>query len=163
MIRRHVTVRSTVALFVSHDVSVYKTAHNTEGAILQPSQPARNTQAATGLGWFSIGLGLAELLAPDYIARFIGAPAGGPTRAVLRSFGVREMVAGLGILAKPSSAAWVWGRVAGDVLDISAVAAAMFKEGANRARGSAAIAALAGVTALDYYVSDRMSQRASVA
>ena len=44
---------------------------------------------ARGLGWFSIGLGLAELAAPESVARLIGVPATRDTTSTLRAFGAR--------------------------------------------------------------------------
>lgn len=73
----------------------------------------------TGLGWFSIGLGVLEFLAPQRVAE----PLGMTGRATLvQSYGLREMIAGLGILLSRRPTAWLWARAAGDVLDIAAVA-----------------------------------------
>lgn len=41
---------------------------------------------ATGLGWFSIGLGLAELLAPREVARVTGMPFVGMVKRMCRSW-----------------------------------------------------------------------------
>src|SRR5436305_11233554 len=79
---------------------------------------------ANGLGWFSIGLGLAEVLAPRELAQFIGIRDSAKTRTVLRTYGVREIGAGLGILSQRRPAGWLWSRVAGDILDLSSLAAA---------------------------------------
>jgi hypothetical protein len=38
----------------------------------------------------------------------------------VRGFGVREIAAGIGILAAPERSAGLWARAAGDVLDIGA-------------------------------------------
>ena len=50
---------------------------------------------AQGLGWFSIGLGLAEIFAPRELAQMIGIQE---RRAIMRVLGMREIVSGLGIL-----------------------------------------------------------------
>jgi hypothetical protein len=93
------------------------------------------TQAlACGLGIFSIAIGVAELVAPRWIARRPGARV---SPNMIRAFGVREIATGVGLLMAAKRGPWLWGRVAGDALDIAAV------------RDPAAIAALAGVTALD--------------
>ena len=93
------------------------------------------TQAlACGLGIFSIAIGVAELVAPRWIARRAGARV---SPNMIRAFGVREIATGVGLLMAAKRAPWLWGRVAGDALDIAAV------------RDPATIAALAGVTALD--------------
>ena len=93
------------------------------------------TQAlACGLGVFSIAIGVAELVAPRWIAGVAGARVSPTT---IRAFGVREIATGVGLLMAWKRGPWLWGRVAGDALDMAAV------------RNPAAIAALAGVTALD--------------
>src|SRR5947199_10011372 len=89
-------------------------------------------QLARNLGWFSIGLGAAEILAPDLVARISGAPDSKRSRAVIRTYGGREIVQGIAILGSmPRPAGWMWGRVAGDVLDIGSVAAGMSSKGGN--------------------------------
>lgn len=50
---------------------------------------------AKGLGWFSIGLGTAELLAPRMVANICGMP--GRNTLLIRLFGLREIAAGVGI------------------------------------------------------------------
>ena len=79
-------------------------------------------QLARGLGWFSIGLGLAELLAPRGIARVAGLR--GNTGSI-RLFGLREIASGIAIFTqgrRPAGA--VWSRVAGDALDLACLGAA---------------------------------------
>lgn len=93
------------------------------------------TQAlACGLGIFSIAIGVAELVAPRWIGGLAGARV---SPNMMRAFGVREIATGVGLLIASKRGPWLWGRVAGDALDIASV------------RNPAAIAALAGVTALD--------------
>src|SRR5690348_12180327 len=50
---------------------------------------------AAGLGWFSIGLGLAELVAPKAMAQLIGVPDDETNRRILQGFGVREIASGV--------------------------------------------------------------------
>jgi hypothetical protein len=101
---------------------------------------------ATFLGLFSIGLGLAEVLAPRQMADRTGVRYPG----LIRAFGLREIATGLAILADRRPAGWLWGRVAGDALDLAALGAA-YAEGNPDDRRKAAVAAAAvlGVTALD--------------
>src|SRR3954468_20641023 len=54
----------------------------------------------SALGWFSVGLGAAELLAPATVARVIGVDPD-ENRGLLRVFGLRELIAGVGILTRP--------------------------------------------------------------
>lgn len=93
------------------------------------------------LGWASLGIGLAEILAPKFLEKTMGI---GDHRGLLRSLGARELVSGLGILSqrRPTQgmAAGLWSRVAGDVMDLSLLGAA--------ARRSSKPGALAVVVAL---------------
>jgi hypothetical protein len=98
---------------------------------------------ADALGWFSIGLGVAEVLMPRLVARGVGMTG---NHAVLRACGLREIATGIGILSSRDKSPWMWGRVGGDALDIAALGVL----GHNRGRSTAMLGALAGVAALDY-------------
>jgi hypothetical protein len=105
---------------------------------------------ARALGWFSIGLGVAELASPGRVGRMIGLRN---HRKIMRAFGAREIASGVGILARPNRAGWLWSRVAGDALDLAFLAAAMRSEESRRNRVAIATAAVAGVTTLDVMAS----------
>jgi uncharacterized membrane protein len=125
----------------------------------QETRREANGTLSRGLGWFSIGLGLAEVLAPKQVARLIG------TRnhtGWIQAFGVREIVAGVGILTNGNRAPWVWARVGGDVLDMAALGAALTSSDTERARTIASVAAVAGVTALDVFAAKKESGAASL-
>jgi len=109
---------------------------------------------ATGLGWFSIGLGLAEVLAPGPLGKLIGVPN---NRTLMRFMGLREIAAGIGILSQERPAYWVWARVGGDVIDLALLGAALTTEGSQPGRVAGAAAAVAGVTALDILCSRQYS------
>lgn len=114
---------------------IYQTSKQRSGAALRredahlasrgqrPVSPARARaleRRALGLGWFSIGLGLADLLAPRQVARLIGADEeDATTRAVLMGVGVRELACGVGLLSQSRPALWSWARLAGDVMDMA--------------------------------------------
>jgi len=131
------------------------------------SQNEAVDQIATGLGWFSIGLGLTEILAPGSLARFIGVSDDDGNRSLLRFYGIREVAAGVGILTQPRPAGWLWGRVAGDLLDLASLGNAMKSDRNEPSKLTAATAAVVGVTALDVYcarqLSNGHSQQAGVA
>ena len=110
---------------------------------------AQSERLATGLGWFSIGLGVAELVAPRAVARGIGLKGRGPTPTLTRLCGLRELAAGVGILSERRPATWVWSRVVGDVMDLALLAAGFAGRGTNRGRLAVATAAVAGVTVVD--------------
>jgi uncharacterized membrane protein len=115
-------------------------------------------RTAQGLGWFSVGLGLAELLAPRQLGRFVGVRDNPRARLTLRAMGLRDLAAGTGILVRPRPAGWMWARVAGDAIDLALLGLALGGKRANRSRIPAAIASVAGVTALDLLVSTRLSR-----
>jgi len=100
------------------------------------------------LGWFSVALGAAEIIAPSAIARLIGVDED-ENRGLLRVFGVREMIAGVGILTRPKPTYWMWNRVLGDSIDLVALLRAMRTPGNNRLKLAGATVAVLGVTALD--------------
>ncbi len=117
---------------------------------------------ATALGAFSLGLGLAEVTAPRTVAHMIGAPKdGGRMDRVLRAFGVREMLAGVGILGMRDPKMGLWSRVAGDFMDLAFLGGSFGRAGSQRGRLVAATAAVAAVTALDVLASRRASAPAA--
>lgn len=110
---------------------------------------------ANGLGWFSIGLGLYELLAPRHLARFLGSDQ----TSLIQAYGVREIATGVGILSRRRPAEWVWGRVAGDALDLATLATGLDDDNPRRRNVALAMAAVAGVTALDVLCATQLSRR----
>jgi uncharacterized membrane protein len=101
---------------------------------------------ATGLGWFSIGLGLAEIFAAREIARLVGVRN---RPAIFAALGARELLSGLGILMQRKPAPWLWSRVAGDLMDLSLLGVAFTERGSDRARVEGAAAAVGGVMIAD--------------
>jgi hypothetical protein len=101
---------------------------------------------ARGLGWFSIGLGLAEMLTPRMLTEQLGMEGKEP---LLRFYGAREMAAGIGILMSDNPSPWIWGRVAGDALDLATLASGLDAQNPRKSNVAIALAAVAGVTALD--------------
>ena len=77
----------------------------------------RSEQAARDLGWASIGIGLAEILAPKQLENVMGIEKDAQTTGILRTLGVREIMHGVDLLSHRDPTSGVWGRVAGDVLD----------------------------------------------
>jgi hypothetical protein len=53
-----------------------------------------------GLGWFGVGLGIAQLAAPDVVNCLIGVQPTEDNRRILRASGKKELTAGLEILTK---------------------------------------------------------------
>jgi uncharacterized membrane protein len=113
-----------------------------------------------GLGWFSLGLGAAQLAVPGFVNRLVGVDDIAPNRALMRAVGVRELAAGTGIFSRPRPVGWLWARVAGDAMDLTLLGAAVGSRRNARGRVVAATAAVAGVTVLDLYTSMRLSRAA---
>lgn len=114
------------------------------------------------LGWFSIGLGLAEVFAPEAVARFIGVDEEEHT-TLFRAYGVREIAAGLGILLRPKPTYWMWNRVIGDAIDLGTLRRAMGNRKNDKGKLTMAALAVGGVAALDIASSIRLTSEASPA
>ncbi|MCG5241624.1 cyclase dehydrase [Azospirillum doebereinerae] len=101
---------------------------------------------ARGMGWFSLGFGAAELVAGRGIARWLGMEQ---HTGLIRAYGVREITAGVGLLAMGDPKPWMWARVAGDVLDIATLATGLNDDNPRRRNVELALGAVAVATALD--------------
>lgn len=131
-----------------------------------PSHGPTDTRYAPGislsrfLGYFSIGLGLAEALAPKTMSDLTGVRS----QALLQAFGVREIVSGVAILSSKQPVVGLWSRVVGDVMDLATLGAAWAEadNDADRQKALIATAAVAGVTALDVINSLQMTAAASL-
>lgn len=117
------------------------------------SMPASKGRGLAGvLGLFGLGLGLVQVLAPRDLLDFIGVRPRDSRVNLVRLVGMRELMSAAGILINAEGIAknnWVWGRVAGDVMDIVSISALMNARGTDAGRQTAVLAAVAGVTALD--------------
>lgn len=132
------------------------------------SAPPRHAAAhalARGLAFFSLAMGLAELVAPRRAARLADMgelpdrPELPSTATVVRAYGLREVGVGTGLLASTDPEPWVWGRVAGDLLDIATVALAPRRRtmfGSSGGSRAGTLVALAAVTALDLYCAEAL-------
>lgn len=118
----------------------------------------RSQRSAHGLGWFSIGLGLAQVLAPRALGRAIGVGDGVRHRSTLLAVGFRELAAGAGILSRRRPATWLWARVIGDLMDLSLLGFAMTGPRKNRKRVLGALGAVVGVTVLDYLTARQLGR-----
>jgi uncharacterized membrane protein len=110
--------------------------------------------AVRGLGWFSIGLGLTQVMMPGTVSKFIGLKN---HKGLMRILGFREIASGLGIFSQRSPSMPLWARVGGDVIDLALLSGALTSPKTNRSRIAVATAAVAGVTALDLYYSRQLS------
>ena len=113
-------------------------------------------QTAKFLGYFSIGLGLVELVAARRLTAILGLPL---PSAVIRGFGAREVAAGIGVLTYPDNPAPMWTRVGGDVLDIAVLASGLGRDNRNRGVAIGATLAVLAITALDVACATALQQR----
>jgi len=122
----------------------------------------RGRQLVKALGWFSVGLGIAQLLAPRAVSRTVGV---NDHPMLMRACGLREVSTGVGILSQKKSSGWLWSRVAGDAMDLALLATAIAsprnqrQQRSQRSRVLLATAAAAGITALDVLASARQSEQ----
>ena len=123
------------------------------------SQEGKAEQLARFLGWFSIGLGLAEIVAPRQLADLIGVDN---KPGVFRLMGLREIGHGVGILSQDQPAGAVWSRVAGDILDLALLSTRLDSDNPERLKTLAATMSVLGVTALDLYTARSLSHQSSV-
>ncbi|MGT2479050.1 hypothetical protein ACU4GR_09380 (plasmid) [Methylobacterium oryzae CBMB20] len=110
-----------------------------------PSSREVPDSLAKGLGWFSLGLGLTELLAPRSITRALGMEG---KEALVRVYGAREIGSGILSLSVDKNLG-LWSRVAGDGLDIATVLTALRPDNPKRGNVAVALALLIGITAVD--------------
>lgn len=101
---------------------------------------------ARGLGWFSIALGLAEMLAPGRVARTVGLRR---RRKLLRLYGIRETAVGVGLLLSERRGPWLWARAGGDVLDIVSLRGALRQQNPRLGLARSAMISVLLITALD--------------
>ncbi len=104
-----------------------------------------------GLGWFSIGLGLIELLIPRRVAKLTGVTS--KRHGLIRLLGLREIASGVGIFTQSKPSGSLWSRVGGDMMDLTLLGTALTSDESERGKVLAATAAVAGVAALDVYAS----------
>jgi len=112
--------------------------------------PSGAERRATGLGWFCLGIGLVQLIAPSGVGGWIGADDSKRTRAILGGLGARHVAQGLWNLVGQISARGAWLRVAGDAAELAfvgLVTAVAHRD--RRPRAIRATSVVACVTALD--------------
>ena len=108
-----------------------------------------------GLGFFSLALGVTELLGAKSIAKALDAD---DHTGIVKGFGIRELAAGFAILAQPAVATGIWGRVAGDAMDIGLLAAAVPNSRKPGALTASTLMVL-GITALDVLCAVRVQRK----
>jgi len=110
--------------------------------------------AARMMGWFSLGLGAVEVLAPDRVARTLG--VSGRIAPLVRFYGLREVASGMVVLSERTPGVGMWSRVAGDALDLATLGVAL-RTSRRRTNVLAAMGLVVGALAVDAYVARRLS------
>lgn len=110
-----------------------------------PSSMSGADRLARALGWFSVGLGLAELVAPGRLARTLGLEG---KEDLIRAYGARELASAVPTLSidKPIG---LGARIGGDALDLATLATALGRDNPKRRNAAIATAMVAGITFLD--------------
>ena len=104
---------------------------------------------ARALGWFSAGLGAAQLLVPRTVLGAVGIRPTGVSAAITRLVGLRELSVVPGMLAASAPVGWLAARAAGDVKDLMLLAVARGDGRNRRGRVGLAMVGVAGVLAAD--------------
>lgn len=119
----------------------------------------KQQDVARALGWFSLGLGVAELLAPRQIEKVIGVKK--KHTGLTRSYGLRELTAGIGILTSNQKklSPWMWSRVAGDMLDLASLGTGFTSRRNEKGKLAFATAAVLGVTVADILCSMQLTEQ----
>jgi hypothetical protein len=110
-----------------------------------PSSLGASDRLAKGLGWLSIGLGIAELVAPGRITRALGMQG---KEGIVRAYGAREIASGILSLSVDKQAG-LRSRLAGDGLDVATLLAGYRDDNPNKDNVALALLMVAGVTLLD--------------
>lgn len=138
---------------------VYRPTGTRRSSARDASRLRVNTDAlARGLGWFSVGVGVAEILMPRAVSKIIGVD---DRRGLMRALGVRELVSGIGILTNQNPTPWLWSRVGGDAIDLALLGGSLRTGDSGRVRASVATAAVASVAALDVFCSREYTRQTS--
>jgi hypothetical protein len=111
-----------------------------------PSSLRSTDRLARALGWFSIGLGLAELLAPRGVTQALGIEG---RERLVRTFGIREIASGILCLSVDKQAG-LWSRVVGDGLDLATLLAALRNDNPKRDNVASALTMVLGISVLDF-------------
>ena len=123
------------------------------------SSPQRSLGAsdklARGLGFYSLGLGLLELAAPRLLTRALGMEG---SENIVRAYGVREIVSGVGALSDNPAPA-LWSRVAGDALDLATLATGLNADNPKRGNVKIAMAVVLATALVDVMATRGITER----
>jgi hypothetical protein len=130
--------------------------------MIQPTEKADSSipnptvnKLAVFLGWFSLGLGLIEMIWGGTLARHLGLQG---LEWLVRVYGAREFLTGLLILGSKNRMPWVWLRVIGDGLDAATLAWGYTRDPSHLLGVAVAFVAVTPVVVADIYCAIRLSQ-----
>jgi hypothetical protein len=112
-------------------------------------------QLARLLGLVSLKLGVVELFCGRWLSRQLGIDK----PELVDAFGAREVANGLAVMAHPDKALPLWGRVAGDVMDLALLSTALGSGNRRRQNAAWAMLGVIGVTVLDVAVATMLTRR----
>jgi hypothetical protein len=110
-----------------------------------PSSLKGADQLARALGWFSVALGIAELVAAGPMARSLGLDH---KEGLIRAYGARELASAVPTLSFDKSVG-LGARIAGDALDLATLASALHPGNPKRDNAALATVLVLGITVLD--------------
>jgi hypothetical protein len=117
-----------------------------------PAYSSTDLALARGLGVVSIGLGLIDAFG----RRGVSAKTGIRNEGLVGLYGMREIATGVGLLIARNPMPWVWGRVAGDALDLGTLAGGVTPRNPQRKGALAGLLMVVGVVAIDMALAIRL-------
>src|SRR4051812_8697246 len=112
-----------------------------------PSSFGVSDRTARNLGWFGLGLGALEILAPERITRALGMEG---KESLVRAYGFREIAAGMLSLSVEKKAG-LWSRVAGDGLDIATLMTGLRGDNPKKGKVGKGLEVGGGIKLLDLW------------
>ena len=107
------------------------------------------------IGWFSLGLGIVQIVAAKRIASTLGMD---DSSTLIRAYGARELVSGVMTLSADKEIG-LWSRVVGDTVDLATLAPALNEGNPERGNVKLAMAMVLGIAALDLMAAAVVSSR----
>ena len=108
---------------------------------------------ASGIGWISLGIGIALTLMPLKSAGFLG---WGNRQGLARVIGAGDLIVGMGLLLDRRRSRWMSARAFLNAVLAMVYARVLAGETPRRARARGGLVSMAGLTVFDYSLSRRL-------
>lgn len=144
---------------ISADARPSPATARTYQALADADRGTGGESLADFLGYFSLGLGLAQVLAPKRMSQLCGIADAEGNAPLMRMMGMRELSHGVAILSRQQPEKAVWSRVAGDTLDLAMLGTALANPDNHRGRTLFATVNVLAVTALDVMCARTLSMQ----